>query len=265
MTASQGARVEATVTHLLDEVARLEAPLEDGRAVLTWQPPAEAPRGYGLALRALDASGAEIATASAAFDVLESWLQAPRYGFLSEFAPGRDDIDATMAWAARYHLTGLQFYDWQYRHEQLLPPDDPYTDLLGRRLSLDTVTRLIDTAHARNIAAMPYTAIYGASPAFYEAHPDWGLFQADDVVFDFADGLLKIMDPTPDRPGPITCWTSSRRCWTGPLSTASISTSTARRRPAATGRASRSIWPRSSRRSSTRPPRWSKRSATAAR
>lgn len=200
VTASQGARVEATVTHLLDEVARLEAPLEDGRAVLTWQPPAEAPRGYGLALRALDASGAEIAAASAAFDVLESWLQAPRYGFLSEFAPGRDDIDATMAWAARYHLTGLQFYDWQYRHEQLLPPDDPYTDLLGRRLSLDTVTRLIDAAHARNIAAMPYTAIYGASPAFYEAHPDWGLFQADDVVFDFADGLLKIMDPTPGSP-----------------------------------------------------------------
>lgn len=46
VTASQGARVEATVTHLLDEVARLEAPLEDGRAVLTWQPPAEAPREY---------------------------------------------------------------------------------------------------------------------------------------------------------------------------------------------------------------------------
>lgn len=200
VTASQGERVEAIVTHLLDEIVRLDAPLENGRATLSWQPPAEAPRGYGVTLHVLDASGAEIVAASTAFDVLGNWLQAPRYGFLSEFSPGRGDIDATVAWAARYHLTGLQFYDWQYRHEQLLPPTDPYTDLLGRRLSLDTVTRLIGAAHARNIAAMPYTAIYGASPAFHQQHPDWGLFQVDNVVFDFADGLLKIMDPTPGSP-----------------------------------------------------------------
>ena len=105
-----------------------------------------------------------------------------------------------MAWAARYHINGLQFYGWQYRHEQLLPPEDPYTDPLGRRLSLETVTRLIDAAHARNIAAMPYTAIYGATPAFYEQHPDWALFQADGVPFDFGDGFLKIMNPTPGSP-----------------------------------------------------------------
>ena len=195
-----GVRVEATVTHLLDVVATLDAPLEGGRAVLRWQPPAEAPRGYGLAVRVLDADRAEIAAAESAFDVLESWLQAPRYGFLSEFQPGRDDTEAAMAWAARYHLNGLQFYDWQYRHEQLLPPADPYADLLGRRMSLATVTALIDAAHARNIAAMPYTAIYGASPAFYQQHPDWALFQADGVPFVFGDNFLMIMDPSPGSP-----------------------------------------------------------------
>lgn len=200
VTAPDGARVVARVTHVLDEVAQIEAPLQEGRASLRWEPPAAAPRGYGLAVRVLDEAGAEIAAASTAFDVLDHWLQAPRYGFLTEFEPGRDNIDATMAWAARYHINGLQFYDWQYRHEQLLPPADPYTDPLGRRLSLETVARLIDAAHARNIAAMPYTAIYGASPAFYEQHPDWALFQADGVAFDFGDGFLKIMDPTPGSP-----------------------------------------------------------------
>ena len=200
VTAPEGARVVARVTHLLDEVAQIEAPLEAGRASLRWDPPTEAPRGYGLAVSVLDDSGAEIAATSAAFDVLEHWLQAPRYGFLTEFQQGRDNIDETMAWAARYHVNGLQFYDWQYRHEQLLPPEDPYSDLLGRQMSLETVAQLIDAAHARNIAAMPYTAIYGASPAFYAQHPEWALFQADGVAFDFGDGYLKIMDPTPGSP-----------------------------------------------------------------
>src|SRR5690606_36500661 len=83
VTASDGARVLAVVTHLLDEVAQIEAPLQDGRASLRWDPPADAPRGYGLQARVLDAAGNEIAVASAAFDVLDHWLQAPRYGFLS--------------------------------------------------------------------------------------------------------------------------------------------------------------------------------------
>ncbi len=198
--ASGGARVTAEITHLTESVATISAELADGRAALTWTPPEIAPRGYGLTVTLLDADGAAVATASTAFDVLEHWLQAPRYGFLSEFQPGRDDAEATMAWVARYHVNGLQFYDWQYRHEILLPPDETYTDILGRRLSLDTVTSLINAAHARNIAAMPYTAIYGASPAFYEQHPNWALFAADGVPYDFGEGLLRIMDPTPGSP-----------------------------------------------------------------
>ena len=133
-----------------------------------------------------------------------------------------------MAWAARYHVNGLQFYDWQYRHETLLPPSDPYTDLLGRRMSLATVERLIEAAHARNIAAMPYTAIYGASPAFYRAHPDWALLQATGEPFEFADGHISWI---PARsPQTRTCWANSPACSMKPTSMASISTSTARPR-----------------------------------
>lgn len=201
VAASAGATVEATITHLADPVATLSAALDNaGRAVLTWQPPADAPVGYGVDARLLDANGAAVARASTAFDVLDRWIQAPRYGFLSEFAPGRSNAAATMDALLRYHVNGLQFYDWQYRHAELMPPTDPYADVLGRQLSLETVTGLIDAAHARNIAAMPYTAIYGAAPDFAAAHPDWVLLDAKGEVFDFANGFLKIMNPDPASP-----------------------------------------------------------------
>jgi dextranase len=203
ISASAGTRVEGTVTHLTGTVATLNADLVDGAAILSWLPPAEAPRGYGLTVRLLDADRRILATTSTAFDVLDNWLQAPRYGFLSEFGPGRDDAESTLDWIAQKHVNGLQFYDWQYRHEILLPPETDYTDLLGRRLSMTTVEALIDAAHARNVAAMPYTAIYGASPAFFAQHPDWGLYQSEGVPYDFGSGLLNIMDPTPGSPWAI--------------------------------------------------------------
>lgn len=200
VTASGGARVVGTITHLADTIASVESGLVNGSAALSWQPPNDAPCGYGLTVQVLDDNGTVLAQAATAFDVLEHWLQAPRYGFLSDFEPGRDNADGTMVWAARQHINGLQFYDWQYRHEALMPPQDIYTDLLGKQMSLPVIRDLIAAAHARNIAAMPYTAIYGASPAFYEQHPDWALFMATDVPYDFADGYLYIMDPSPDSP-----------------------------------------------------------------
>ncbi len=198
VNASGGTRVEATVRYLDQVVATLDASLDGGSASLSWTPPEASGRGYGVDVRLLDADGNTLATTETAFDVLDRWIQAPRYGFLTQFSVGRNDADATMAWASTYHVNGLQFYDWQYRHEQLLPPDgmEPYTDVLGRTHSLATVNQLIAAAHAHNIAAMPYTAIYGASYAFYDQHPDWALFQPNGEPYDFA-GFLKIMDPTP--------------------------------------------------------------------
>ncbi len=198
--ASGGTRVAVTITHLAETVDTFDVELSGGSADLRWTPPAVAPRGYGLTVKLMDESGTVLATDSTAFDVLENWLQAPRYGFLSQFEAGRSNFDQTMNENALYHVNGLQFYDWQYRHESLLPPEENYSDLLGRHMSLETVRLLIDAAHKRNIATMPYTAIYGASVAFYQAHPDWALFQRSDHPYEFGDNFLIIMDPSPDSP-----------------------------------------------------------------
>lgn len=200
IAATGGVSVRATITHLSETIETLTVPLTQGTATLAWTPPAIAPRGYGLVISLLDEQENVLATDSTAFDVLESWKQAPRYGFLSQFEPERTNFEETMEWAVRFHLNGLQFYDWQYRHESLLPPSEVYSDLLGRRMALSTVTGLIDAAHAHNIAAMPYTAIYGASVAFYRAHPDWALFSAPDRLYEFGDNFLVIMDPSPGSP-----------------------------------------------------------------
>jgi dextranase len=205
LTRSLSMDVTASVKYLTEEVAALAQPVElppGGQQTvrLTWSPPPDAPRGYGVDLSVCDTSGQTLAVGHTAFDVLTSWTQAPRYGFLTDFAPGRSNIDETMAWLVRYHLNGLQFYDWMYRHDQFLTDHEPYLDPLDRRLSRATVENLIAAAHKRNIAAMPYTAIYAASIPFYEAHPDWALYQANGQPYLLGENFLVYMDPRPDSP-----------------------------------------------------------------
>ena len=163
----------------------------------TWNPPSDNPRGYGVDLQLLSGSGGTLASASTAFDVLARWTQMPRYGFLTDFTPGRTDAAATMAGLVKYHLNALQFYDWMYRHDQFLTSQDPYYDPLGRTLSIKTVNALIDAAHARGIDAMPYTAIYASSLEFYQAHPDWAMRNADGTTMFFGENFLVYMDPRP--------------------------------------------------------------------
>jgi dextranase len=198
------ARIIARVTHINKNQATIEQSvvLQGGSKTFefSWDPPMEAPRGYGLDLILKTTTGEALASASAAFDVLERWTQAPRYGFVSDFPPNRKDIPETMAWINRFHLNALQFYDWMYRHEQLLTNQEPYQDPLGRTLSRTTVDKLITAAHQYNIAAMPYTAVYAASVDFYQRHPDWAIFGIDGKPLFFGENFLVYMDPRPNSP-----------------------------------------------------------------
>ena len=197
VTTTGGARLEAQVLYLNTPITTLTAALSAGRAELTWTPPPDAPRGYGLRVTVLDDNGHTLATQTGAFDVLNHWTDAPRYGFFSDFTAARDNDAATTAWLLQHHINGLQFYDWQYRWEDLLPATDVFADGLGRPQSMATVRHLVDLVHKINVAAMPYTAIYGASWSYANQHPEMQLYSATKKPFEFGDNLIGIMDPTP--------------------------------------------------------------------
>src|SRR5207302_7598325 len=73
-------------------------------------------RGYGVAVEVRGEAGQLLARRSTAIDVLDNWTQAPRYGFLSDFAPGDTAGEAHVGALARYHINVAQFYDWMWRH-----------------------------------------------------------------------------------------------------------------------------------------------------
>ena len=192
----------ARFTYLNEVLAELTEVLPKGQqtwaASYVWLAPQIAPRGYGVDMIIQSTDGKVLATVSDGIDVLNSWKEMPRYGFLVDYTAGRSDAEETMRILNRYHINGLQFYDWMYRHEQFFSTEEPYLDILDRQLSLETVKDLISAAHERNMAAMPYTAVYGASKAFYEKHPDWALLDAKGEPVWFGENFMVIMDPRPE-------------------------------------------------------------------
>ncbi|HLF88796.1 MAG TPA: glycoside hydrolase family 66 protein [Anaerolineales bacterium] len=201
--APPGGEFYLTITHLANEIQQIlvEISSKQGRQrqILAWEPPTESPRGYGARLDFRDSFGNTLASASTAFDVLPDWTANPRYGFLTDFAPGRNDVESTLDALLPFHVNGLQFYDWQYRHNHLLPPTPEFTDPLGRRLSLPTIAAFIEAARPRGMATMPYLVIYAASLEFWENHPTWALYGENGQPLTFFD-FLGLMDPTPGSP-----------------------------------------------------------------
>ncbi|WP_299029577.1 glycoside hydrolase family 66 protein [uncultured Thermanaerothrix sp.] len=204
LTTPQAVTLRVRITYLTQTLLELERSLSLSEGLspveFVWQAEEKAPRGYGMDLVLSTSDGQILSTYSTAFDVLAHWTQMPRYGFLSDFAPDRQNLEATFRSLMKYRINALQFYDWMYRHEQFLTPQEPYPDPLGRTLSRRTVEALIAAAHARGIAAMPYTSIYAASVAFYQQHPDWALYRPEGQPYVLGENFLVYMDPRPGSP-----------------------------------------------------------------
>ncbi len=145
----------------------------------TWQPPATDFTGYRVAVTAL-ANGAPADSAATAVDVSSDWQRFPRYGFLSQY--GTDvDAQATIAALNRFHLNALQFYDWQWQHHRPYSPNASWPDIAGRSIARDTVTALIEQAHAHGMLAFNYNLAFGAYDNYWRdgsgVKPEWGLFK----------------------------------------------------------------------------------------
>ena len=187
-----------TIQHLADTPQTFKVPASLKAKMQTiriqWDAPAR-PAGYGATVELRDASNRTLGRAAASFDVLNAWTDFPRYGCLTDFSAQRPDADSTINELVRFHINGLQFYDWQYRHDELLAPTEDYIDPLGRAISLHTVKKLVETARRHGVAAMPYLAVYAASPAFWRAHPESALYDKDGRPIPFGEDFLGLMNP----------------------------------------------------------------------
>jgi dextranase len=202
-SAQQDITLRISIQHLTEQVALIEqtaqvSPFQQTIAV-DWTPPVE-PAGYSAKLEILSANDLPASYAATAFDVLSNWTDFPRYGFLTDFSPSRRDPESVFHQLTRFHINGLQFYDWQYRHDQLLAPTEEYIDPLGREMSLVCVRKLVDVAHQHGMAAMPYLAIYAASVDFWRAHLDWALYDVAGNPIPFGENFLGLMDPSAGSP-----------------------------------------------------------------
>ena len=144
--------------------------------------------GYGI-----DADGG----VHGALDVLADPFERLRYGFVSDYAADRD-VEGVADNVRRLHLNAVQFYDWMYRHADLLPPTDEFTDTLGRAVSLDTVRRLVRAVSDAGAAPLGYAAVYAVGAEHRDAWNDAGLDHADGTPWMLADFLWNV-DPADER------------------------------------------------------------------
>ncbi|WP_158865878.1 glycoside hydrolase family 66 protein [Leifsonia sp. AG29] len=116
-----------------------------------------------------------------------------RYGFTVDYSPGRDPrglVDTVR----RLHLTDVQFYDWAYRHADLLGGGEDYEDALGQPVSLASVRRLVGAVQEAGARALGYAAVYAVGPREWDAWKEWALLDARGEPYALGDFLF-IVDP----------------------------------------------------------------------
>lgn len=132
-----------------------------------WQTPSIDFRGYSVEVYTKEPAG-EITQAGIAVDVSSNWSRFPRYGFLSDFGQKTTgQMDTVIASLNRYHINGLQFYDWQDKHHQPLAgtvgsPANNWKDIANRKNYKSTVQGYIERAHQSGMQAMSYNLCYGS-------------------------------------------------------------------------------------------------------
>ena len=168
--------------HLGDIVE--EKLLEDS-AEWTWTLPATDFQGYYAELIGKNAEGEVRTVGSVAVDASSDWTRFPRYGFLSRFGNVAQSKRASViANLNRYHINGIQYYDWMYDHHHPLAgtPEDPDPDwpsIIGDLCEKEVVQGYIEEAHKYNIASMFYDLCYGVLEWAEDdgVSPSWYLYK----------------------------------------------------------------------------------------
>nr|WP_299090282.1 glycoside hydrolase family 66 protein [uncultured Metabacillus sp.] len=108
-----------TYYHLGNILFKQEVKVTNKEAKWEWQPPKEDFKGYFVHVQYT--SNTKQDSQTIAVDVSSDWSKFPRYGFLSNFQDlSFKEMQSVISRLNRYHINGLQFYDWHYKHHQPL-------------------------------------------------------------------------------------------------------------------------------------------------
>ena len=135
---------------------------------ILWRPPDRDFTGYFVDVRLTTPAGQELARSQTAVDVSSEWNRFPRYGYLAHYSGAEGARpEAWIAELNEFHIDGLQFYDFQNRHEQPLAgsvahPDSHWFDIAGRDVERDVLNRYLAAARQHNITTMAYNSSYSA-------------------------------------------------------------------------------------------------------
>ena len=122
--ASQSGNVVINIKHLGILTASLPTQpfsLSNGATttlVYTWVAPSTNYTGYSVEVDAKNSGGSPSDSLNSAIDVSSSWTKFPRYGYVADYPSSLNSSDAThdMWLLKNYHIDGVQFYDWQWKH-----------------------------------------------------------------------------------------------------------------------------------------------------
>lgn len=133
----------------------------------TWTPPSQDFRGYMAEVFIKHADETEEIIGTVGIDVSSSWTKFPRYGFLSKYGQmSQAEMENIIGNLNKYHINGIQFYDWMYRQHQPLAgtvsnPMQVWNDIMNRDIYKSTVDGYIQLAHDKNMKTMFYNLAYG--------------------------------------------------------------------------------------------------------
>ena len=133
----------------------------------TWTPPSQDFQGYMAEIFIRNTDNTEEVIATVGIDVSSDWAKFPRYGFLSEYGQmSESEMASVIGNLNKYHINGIQFYDWMYRQHQPLAgtvasPMGMWNDIMNRDTYKSTIDGYIVQAHNKNMKAMFYNLAYG--------------------------------------------------------------------------------------------------------
>ncbi|MCD2346432.1 glycoside hydrolase family 66 protein [Clostridium guangxiense] len=151
-----------------------------------WNAPKNDFRGYQIEVYAFN-NITVYDNRNTAVDVSSNWSKFPRYGYIADYPnQSKSASENTINSLTKYHIDGLEFYDWQYKHNKPLAgtvekPEDKWSDIANRDTYGKTIKDYIDLAHSKNMMAANYNLMFGAY-SDYEADgvkKEWGLYKDD--------------------------------------------------------------------------------------